>query len=115
MGSNPIGATTAEQTQNRPISSRNGRFCVCSPGSYGAVEPPTDMWQPQLAVIPRAGPTGHDAHTDPLVHHLVDHRFALVGVGAGVAFPHADPDAVQRLGLLDDLGNALERHAAQLS
>src|ERR1700742_2964218 len=63
---------------------------------------------PKLAVIPRTAALADDAHGDPLVHHHVDRGLHLVGVGPGIALPHADADPKYRVGVVDDLGDTFE-------
>ena len=79
----------------------NGAFSCFGPLSAPCHQPKilrgaaADRHRPhaELAVVPAAQPGRHHAHADPVVHHLVDERPHLVGVGAGVALPHAYPHA----------------------
>ena len=66
-----------------------------------------DRGQAEFAVVPAADAIGPDDDRDALVHHLLDHRAHLFGVGAVVSLPDADAGGEDGLGVVEDLRDPL--------
>src|SRR5690349_1526968 len=64
-------------------------------------------------MVPAARAARHHPYADPVVHHRVDERAHLVGIGTGVALPHALANAQIGFRVIDDLGATVDGHSAQ--